>query len=160
MNIQIIPAYEHKEDIKLLFDEYTKILTAGDSKFIEYLSVQNYDEELNNLDVKYGTPFGRLYIMYCDGNLAGCIGLRKIDEVSCEMKRLYVRNKFRGNRLGEHLIKKIIVDAKDIGYSFMYLDTLPFLHSALHIYKKFGFYEIPCYNNSPMENSIYMKLDL
>lgn len=31
---------------------------------------------------------------------------------------------------------------------------------ALRMYKRFGFYEIPCYNNSPMESSIYMKLDL
>ena len=160
MNTKIIPAYDHKYDIKILFDEYTEMLIAGDCKFKEYLLIQNYDDELEHLDSKYGFPDGRLYIVYCDGNLAGCIGLRKIDETNCEMKRLYIRKVFRGNHLGEMLVKKIIDDAREIGYSFMLLDTLPFLQPALHIYKKFGFHEISCYNNSPMKNSIYMKLDL
>ncbi len=40
------------------------------------------------------------------------------------------------------------------------LDTLPFLQSAIHMYKKYGFYETERYNDSPMDTSIYMKLDL
>lgn len=42
----------------------------------------------------------------------------------------------------------------------MLLDTLPFLKSAIHIYKKYGFYEIESYSDSPMCTSIFMKLDL
>lgn len=42
----------------------------------------------------------------------------------------------------------------------MLLDTLSFLESAIHIYKKFGFYEIESYNDSPMDTSIYLRLDL
>ena len=67
------------------------------------------------------------------------------------MKRLYVRPKFRGKQIGELLIEKIIKDAKEIGYSFMLLDTLPFLKSAINLYKKYGFYEIPSYNISKID---------
>ena len=42
----------------------------------------------------------------------------------------------------------------------MLLDTLPFLKGAIYLYKKYGFYEIPSYNNSPMNTSIYMKLNI
>ena len=105
-------------------------------------------------------PDGRLYLIYCDEKLAGCIGLRKIDDQICEMKRLYIRPEFRGKKLSSILVEKVIEDAKKIGYSYMLLETLPFLQSAVHIYKKFGFYEIESYNNSPMDTSIYMKLDL
>lgn len=42
----------------------------------------------------------------------------------------------------------------------MLLDTLPFLKEAIHLYKNFGFYEIERYNSSPMDTSIYMKLDI
>lgn len=42
----------------------------------------------------------------------------------------------------------------------MLLDTLPFLKSAIMLYKNFGFYEIPSYNNNPLDTLIYMKLDL
>lgn len=76
------------------------------------------------------------------------------------MKRLFVRPSFRGKQIGNQLIQQIINDAKEIGYSYMLLDTLPFLKSAIHMYKKFGFYEIESYNDSPMSSSIFMKLDL
>lgn len=56
--------------------------------------------------------------------------------------------------------QKIIMDAKEIGYTHMLLDTLPFLKSALRIYTDLRFYPIESYNDSPMSTSIYMKLDL
>ena len=86
--------------------------------------------------------------------------MKKLDEASCEMKRLYVRPFFRGQGIGDILIRQIIKDAKEIGYRHMLLDTLPFLQSAIHMYGKYGFYEIESYNDSPMDASIYMKLDL
>lgn len=76
------------------------------------------------------------------------------------MKRLYVRPCFRGQGIGDILIRQIIKDAKEIGYRHMLLDTLPFLQSAIHMYRKYGFYEIESYNDSPMDASIYMRLDL
>ena len=160
MSVKILPAYDFSQEIKLLFSEYTDILIEGDPSFKEYLEIQNYDDELKHLEKKYGLPYGRLYLVYYNNEVAGCIGLKKIDKKNCEMKRLYVRPKFRGKQIGEQLIEKIIKAAKEIGYSYMLLDTLPFLKSAIRLYKKYGFYEISSYNNSPMETSIYMKLDL
>ena len=160
MEVNIVLAYDSVDEVCRLFSEYTDMLINGDPEFREYLEIQNYDEELNHLDTKYGLPGGRLYLAYCDGRAAGCIGLKKLDSLNCEMKRLYVRPEFRGMRIGGMLIQRIIDDAKEIGYKHMLLDTLPFLESAVHMYKKWGFYEIPSYNDSPMESSIYMRLDL
>lgn len=160
MLINLITAISHPEEVGILFGEYTEMLIAGDETFREYLAVQNYEEELRHLEQKYGEPEGRLYLAYWDGELAGCIGLRKIDSENCEMKRLYVREKFRGKHIGNVLIQKILEDAREIGYSHMLLDTLPFLRSAVRLYEKYGFYEVGCYNNSPMKDSIYMKKDL
>lgn len=160
MKLNIIPAFEYPMEVKELFTEYTEMLIEGDSKFKEYLEIQNYDEEIRHLEYKYGPPAGRLYLAYYEDKLAGCIGLRKIDEENCEMKRLYVRPEFRGKAIGNALVEKIINDAKKIGYKYMLLDTLPFLGSAIKMYKGFGFYEVEGYNDSPMDTSIYMKLDL
>lgn len=160
MTVKIIPAYDHPEEVGVLFTEYTDMLITGDPAFRQYLDVQNYEEELRHLEGKYGLPHGRLYLAYCENALAGCIGLRKIDQKNCEMKRLYVREQFRGKRIGEQLVQRILDDAKVIGYKHMLLDTLPFLESAIHMYRKYGFYEIESYNDSPMSTSIYMKLDL
>ena len=160
MSVKILLAYDFSQEIKLLFSEYTDMLIEGDPSFKKYLEIQHYDDELKHLGKKYGLPYGRLYLAYYNNEVAGCIGLKKIDEKNCEMKRLYVRPKFRGKQIGEQLIEKIIKDAKEIGYSYMLLDTLPFLKGAIYLYKKYGFYEIASYNNSPMDTSIYMKLDL
>ncbi len=160
INIKIIPAYDHPEEVGILFSEYTNMLIAGDRSFQEYLDIQHYDEELKHLESKYGIPFGRLYLAYCNEELAGCIGLRKIDVQNCEMKRLYVRPQFRGKKIGNQLVQKVIMDAKEIGYSYMLLDTFPFLKSAIHMYKNFGFYLIERYNDNPMNTAIYMKLEL
>ncbi|MCM1236724.1 MAG: GNAT family N-acetyltransferase [Ruminococcus flavefaciens] len=159
-DIEIVLGYKHTKEISNLFSEYTNMLITNDSSFQDYLDIQHYDKEINHLEEKYGMPYGRLYLAYCDGEAAGCIGLKKIDELNCEMKRLYVRPQFRGKNIGGLLVQKVILDAKQIGYSYMLLDTLPFLGQAIHLYEKFGFYTIDCYNNSPMSTSIYMKLDL
>lgn len=160
MSVKILLAYDFSQEIKLLFSEYTDMLIEGDPSFKKYLEIQHYDDELKHLGKKYGLPYGRLYLAYYNNEVAGCIGLKKIDEKNCEMKRLYVRPKFRGKQIGEQLIEKIIKDAKEIGYSYMLLDTLPFLKGAIYLYKKYGFYEIASYNNSPMNTSIYMKLNI
>lgn len=76
------------------------------------------------------------------------------------MKRLYIRSAWRGKKLGETLVEKIIAEARKIGYSYMVLDMLPFLQNAIRLYKKIEFYEIENYNDSPLDTSIYMKLDL
>lgn len=160
MGLEILPAFAFPREVRALFSAYTDMLTENDPSFAKYLALQNYDDEIAHPEKKYSPPWGRLYLARCEGQTAGCIGLRRLDEENCEMKRLYVRPEFRGRQIGDRLVRRIIADAREIGYSHMLLDTLPFLESALRMYKRFGFYEIPCYNNSPMESSIYMKLDL
>lgn len=160
MNISIDLAYEQEEIVRKLFLEYTKMLIDNDKTFGEYLKLQSYDRELNNLKEKYGLPFGRLYLAYIDNEVAGCIALKRIDKNNCEMKRLYVKEKYRGKKIASKLVDKIIEDANFIGYKYMLLDTLPFLKSAINLYKQKGFYEISAYNDSPMNTSIFMKLDL
>ncbi len=160
MKLELIEAYAHKDYVKSLFQEYTDMLIACDNDFREYLNKQNYDNELEHLENKYGLPYGRLYLAFCDSEIAGCIGLRKIDNENCEMKRLYVKPEFRGKKIGNILVTKIIEDAKSIGYKHILLDTFPFLETAIKLYKNLGFYEIESYNNSPMDNLIYLKYDL
>ena len=108
-------AYKYRDEVKMLFTEYTKMLVENDPKFQEYLDLQNYDDELDHLEAKYGLPEGRLYLLFCEGKAAGCIGLRKIDERSCEMKRLYVRPEYRKRGIAATLIDQILSDARSIG---------------------------------------------
>ena len=160
MGLELIPAYGHQVEIVTLFTEYTDMLMAQDEIVRQYLILQHYEKELERPESKYGMPEGRLYLAYWDGHLAGCIGLRKLDEGRCELKRLYVRPDFRGHHMGEALIQRILDDAREIGYRHVLLDTLPFLHAAIRLYREMGFYEIGCYNDSPVETTIFLQYDL
>jgi len=160
MKLKITDGYNYHKEISGLFNEYTNMLIEGDERFKKYLDMQNYDDEIKDLTQKYGKPFGRLYIAFADDKAIGCIALKKNDDTSCELKRLYVIPEYRKHNIGNILVKKIIDDAKEIGYKTIFLDTLPFLETAIYMYKKYGFTEIERYNNSPLDTSIYMKLDI
>jgi len=148
------------EDMEEMFCEYTDMLVNLNPVFAECLKNQNYNSELEYLEDKYGLPQGRLYLARFDGKKAGCIGLRKLDDEKCEMKRLYVKPEFRGQRIAHQLIGRIIEDAKDIGYKSMFLDTMPDLKSAVKLYENYGFERIGAYYENPIDTEIYMKLEL
>ena len=137
-----------------LFEEYA--VGIGIS-----LCFQNFDQELADLPGKYEAPDGRLLLAYSDDRLAGCIALRRLDSRSCEMKRLFLRNDFRGQGLGRALVQAIIAEAKGIGYERMRLDTLPGrMDSAISLYRRFGFQEIEPYYDNPVEGALFMELTL
>lgn len=160
MSLEMTYAYQEPEEVRALFKEYTDMLLENDPSFQKYLDIQHYDDEIAHLEHKYGLPEGRLYLARRDGAVAGCVGLRKLDQERCELKRLYVRPAFRRCHIGEDLLRRVVEDARSIGYRAMLLDTLPSLQSAIRLYQRFGFYEIPCYNDSPIASTIFMQLDL
>lgn len=158
--IRVQEAYDHTDEIRVLFTEYTKMLVEADERFRSYLELQNYDEEYLHPALKYRKPEGRLYIVLDEGYPVGCIGFRKLDDARCEMKRLYVRKEYRGQGIARTLVERILKDAQEAGYREMYLDTLPQLQDALRLYERFGFEITDRYNDSPLDTTIFMKKTL
>lgn len=159
-DIELLDGYSYPELVGTLFQEYTQALLDEKPSFSGYLAQQNYEQELAHLEEKYGRPAGRLYLLKYQGQPAGTVALRKIDETRCELKRLYVRPVFRGHGLAEYLVHTVLKDAIHEGYQQMLLDTFPFLTGAIMLYRKLGFYGVPSYNGSPMKELIYMARDL
>lgn len=156
----IVPALAYKDELRELFSEYTQMLVDNDPVFASYLTLQNYDDEIAHLEHKYAPPSGRMYIVFCGDKVCGCGGLMRYDDNACELKRMYVRPEYRGRGLAAFLGRLILDEAKKAGYSYVLLDTLPFLQSAQRLYRRLGFYEIEKYNDSPMQDATYMRFDL
>jgi len=66
------------------------------------------------------------------------------------MKRLYVRDYYRGLGIGNKLIAMIIEEARKLNYSYMRLDTLPTMGKAQELYESYGFYDIEPYVYNPI----------
>ena len=97
---------------------------------------------------------------YAPKDTSKVVALRKLDETRCELKRLYVRPAFRGQGLARLLTEQILRDARTIGYRKILLDTLPFLESAIRLYRSLGFTDAPRYNDSPLDTTLFLQLDL
>jgi GNAT superfamily N-acetyltransferase len=139
---------------RLLFREY-------EDKIGLDLCFQGFEAELASLPGNYAEPDGRLLIASVDDSIAGCIALKKIDADTCEMKRLYVREEFRGQRIGIALIEHLISDARTIGYKRLRLDTFPpLMAKAVELYRSYGFREIPPYTIDPHPDLLFMELSL
>ena len=124
------------------------------------LSFQDFEKEFAGLPGDYAPPTGCLLLALSDGKPAGCIALRKLEDEVCEMKRLYVLPEFNGLGLGRKLAEAIIVEAKQLNYVKMRLDTMPKMIAAQKLYHSLGFKEISPYRFNPVEGTVYMELYL
>lgn len=141
--------------------------------FVEYatwldidLCFQGFNEELDTLPGKYAPPNGRLFLAFAESGgkqrAAGCVAIRPLQigatSTSAELKRLWVRDAFRGLGLGQALTGAALDVARDIGYRSIKLDTLPqIMPNAVAMYRSFGFVECDPYYHNPVPGTMYME---
>jgi len=139
--------------VKDLFQEYARGLQVD-------LCFQGFEQELAELPGKYAPPSGRLFLAMLDGQPLGCVALRPLAGLVCEMKRLYVRPVARGIGLGRRLAQRAIEAAREVGYKRMYLDTLGSMKEAIALYGTLGFQRTHAYYNNPSSSAVFMELEL
>eukprot|EP00455_Lapot_gusevi_P051709 TRINITY_DN7782_c0_g1_i2.p1 TRINITY_DN7782_c0_g1~~TRINITY_DN7782_c0_g1_i2.p1 ORF type:complete len:173 (-),score=9.93 TRINITY_DN7782_c0_g1_i2:242-760(-) len=147
------------EHIKTLFIEYSNYV--GELLNLD-LSYQSLQAEIASLPGKYGADqSGCMFLAYsANGDLLGCVALRKSFESRGEIKRLFVRSAARGQNLGMKLMLSIMRQAKSMGYSHVRLDTVARLTSANQLYQRLGFYSIPQYIDNPFDDGLFFEYDL
>lgn len=157
--IQLVPprSAEDLDALRTIFKEYAQGLGVD-------LCFQQFDQELASLPGDYAPPRGALLMALVDGAVAGCCALRPLDSSdypnAAEMKRLYVRNAFRGFGLGRQLAEAALDAARQAGYASVLLDTLDDMEAARALYEDLGFEAIPPYYHNPIPGAHYLKVDL
>ncbi len=137
------------------------------SLFIEYaetlgfdLDFQRFDKDINELPGQYAPPEGRVLLASWDGEVAGCVALRKHDRDVCEMKRMWVKPRFRGKGISRALAGELISEARQSGYTKMLLDTIDTMTEAINLYRSLGFTETTPYYDNPIGGATYFEKDL
>jgi GNAT superfamily N-acetyltransferase len=141
------------ETVRTLFREYAAWLQVD-------LCFQGFEQELAGLPGNYAPPRGRLLLAEEGAQAAGCISLRPIDAETCEMKRLFIREPFRGTGLGRRLVEALLSEARTIGYRRIRLDTLPQMGAAHRLYDSMGFREIAPYYFNPVPGTRFLERTL
>lgn len=131
----------------------------GDSLGVD-LSFQGFEAELRGLPGDYAPPGGALLLAFLGEEIAGSVAVRPLYKGVCEMKRLYVRPRWRGLGIGRRLIEAVLVEARRAGYHAIRLDTLPSMTAARGIYESLGFRAIPPYYQSAIPGTAFLELDL
>jgi len=159
LTAQLLPPSSVKDwmETRAIFQEYAASLDVD-------LCFQGFQDELAGLPGDYAEPRGTVLLAWVDGAVAGCCALRPLDASdytnASEMKRLYVRQAFRGLGLGRQLTEAILDAARKAGYSCVLLDTLDEMESARALYEDLGFEEIPPYYHNPHAGARYLKVDI
>ena len=124
------------------------------------LAYQGNDSDFANLPGKYAPPDGCVMLADREGEIEGCVALRKVSVELCEMKRLYVRPHARGSHLGRRLVERSIAEARSAGYREMRLDVMEKSVSARRLYAAFGFVPAEPVSFNPVLGASFLGLHL
>jgi GNAT superfamily N-acetyltransferase len=96
------------------------------------------------------SPPGGTFVVGFDGEtpVAGG-GIKRLDDATAEIKRMYVAPDARGGGVGRLLLAALEDAARALGYSVVRLDTGRFQGSALRMYQEAGYRPIADYNGNP-----------
>jgi GNAT superfamily N-acetyltransferase len=153
--------------VTISFARFPEQLDAVVSIFREYvasptvsLDFQDFEAEFANLPGKYAQPGGCVLLALQESIVVGCAALRPVDQISCELKRVYVRPKVRGNNVGRDLVVRMLGVARAAGYSRMCLDVLPEFVAAQRLYESLGFLPAPAVTHNPVPGTKFMAIEL
>lgn len=112
-----------------------------------------YDPTTDHLfELFSAEPRSRYFVAEKNGQLLGGAGIYPTDALpagTCELVKMYLLADARGMGLGRYMIDHCISTARGLGFTQMYLETMPELKKAVSVYEKFGFTPL----DAPMGNS-------
>lgn len=133
--------------IRELFLEYSQIKGA-ESCFV------SFENEISNLKAFYSG--GALLAGYENEKPVGCIAVKKLDEMTCEAKRLFIKPEARGKGYGRMMMSAMLAKALELGYQKVFLTTKPaVMKIGYELYKNMGFIEL-----SENQGTVKMEKDI
>ena len=145
-NVVIIPFSDTSSDaIKTLNLEW----------LTKYFKVEPKDEMvLSNPKSEIIDKGGFIFYAQYKGSIVGTVSLLKIDEVTFELSKMAVSSSVQGIGIGKQMLEHCFEFSKHNNINKLILYSNRSLESAIHLYTKYGFNEIP------LEAGIYERADI
>jgi len=99
------------------------------------------DKDLDGIENYYCLNGGYFGVIEEDGDIVATVGIYKLNENICELRKMYALPSQRGKGLGRKLMEFSLAKAKDLGFERVVLETASPLVEAIALYKKYGFIE-------------------
>jgi GNAT superfamily N-acetyltransferase len=93
-------------------------------------------------------PRGAWIVAYLDGRPVACGGLKALDTLTVEIRRVYVDPSARGLGIGRTLLEGLESRARHLGYERARLTTADRQPEALGLFRSAGYHEIPAFNDN------------
>lgn len=145
--------------VAVLFAAYAESLNID-------LSFQSFADEVSQLPGKYAAEKGGALFLAnstasSPAKVVGCVAVRAFSPPdTCELKRLYTVPEARGMGVAQRLMDAAMEKARELGYSYMLLDTLASMTPARKLYARYGFAEVDKYYDNPIEGTVFMRAAL
>src|SRR5215208_296158 len=118
------------------------VIFGGSREFEDFIAYHESIHELKDMDniqESYFDNGGMFLGMFKDGEMICTGAIRKLDEETCELKRLWLLNEYHGQGLGYRMLQELLSIARERGYKRIRLETDPVAQSrALNFYKRIG----------------------
>ena len=128
-----------------------------------FFYVEPYDEAvLSNPETYIINKGGHIFFAKLKNTVVGTVALMPYKDTNYfELTKMAVNPKYRGLKIGQHLMQYCIDFAKSTGITKVILYSNTKLENAIYIYRKYGFIEVDLEPNSPYKRSnIKMELEL
>ena len=135
---------------------------GGYDSLEDSIRAMEHEGELADLDraqAEYADRGGTFLVAVDGDQVIGSGAIRGLDDVTAEVKRLWLLEGFHGRGIGWQLMRRLIEFASRKGYRRLVLQTSPKQQRALTFYRRLGFREIPTYNEDRDEISMELPLD-
>jgi ribosomal protein S18 acetylase RimI-like enzyme len=143
---------------KALADRFKDLNIAWLKK---YFYVEPYDEVvLSDPDEHIINKGGQIYFAQYGDAIVGTFALLKQDDGNYELGKMAVSEQYQGMNIGNMLLQHCIKEAKRLGASKVVLFSNTILGPAIHLYKKYGFTEVPLEHSEYKRSNIKMEKEI
>ena len=107
-------------------DEFLNELVGGEENRAEYIPYNILDD------------IHDVIVVYDDDIPVGCASFKKYDDKCAEVKRVFIKEEYRGRGISKRLMALLEEKGKSEGYIYFILESGDLLVAAMALYKSIG----------------------